>query len=154
MTKQQLITLVRSQPNREPYRAVAQAMLTAAEVAELFSLGATGATQPPAPAEGPGTELKKLLESLGVTMPPNCDCNAHMAEMNRNGVAWCQANRAKVMEWLAEGRKQTAWRTQLGAALRGVANGLTGSWSPNPTDPLGSLVDEAIRRAEENPQPG
>ena len=54
------------------------------------------------PASGPGTELKKLLASVGITATPNCSCNARALEMDRNGVEWCESNIDPIVGWLRE----------------------------------------------------
>jgi hypothetical protein len=51
---------------------------------------------------GPGTELKKLLATVGITATPNCSCNARAAEMDRQGCDWCEANIDTVVGWLRE----------------------------------------------------
>jgi hypothetical protein len=59
--------------------------------------------QPPAPpAHGPGTELKKLLARVGITSTPDCSCNARAAEMDSQGVDWCEANVDTIVGWLRE----------------------------------------------------
>jgi len=59
--------------------------------------------QPPAqPISGPGTELKKLLAKVGITATPDCACNARAAEMDRQGVEWCEANVDTIVGWLRE----------------------------------------------------
>lgn len=89
--------------------------------------------------------------------------------MDREGIAWCKENRDLIVSWLIEaegtfartaaaearrdGKEPTAaqiqkaksaqrWRTGWAAATKMI-------WI-KPWDPFGSLVDEAIRRAEEN----
>ena len=58
---------------------------------------------PPAtPASGPGTELKKLLAKVGIVAAPDCACNARAAEMDRQGVEWCEANLDTIVGWLRE----------------------------------------------------
>lgn len=54
------------------------------------------------PTSGAGTELKKLLSSIGITATPNCSCNARAADMDRNGVEWCESNIDTIVEWLRE----------------------------------------------------
>jgi len=54
------------------------------------------------PGYGPGTELKKLLVSVGITATPNCSCNARAADMDRNGVEWCESNIDTIVGWLRE----------------------------------------------------
>jgi len=58
--------------------------------------------QPPAPTHGPGTELKKLLAKVGITASPDCACNARAAEMDRQGVEWCEGNLDTIVGWLRE----------------------------------------------------
>jgi hypothetical protein len=59
--------------------------------------------QPPAtPAHGPGTELKALLARVGIVSSPDCSCNARAAEMDRQGVEWCEANLDTIVGWLRE----------------------------------------------------
>ena len=57
---------------------------------------------PATPAHGPGTELKKLLARVGITATPDCSCNARAAEMDRQGVEWCEANIDTIVGWLRE----------------------------------------------------
>ena len=54
------------------------------------------------PAHGPGTELKKLLAKAGIVATPDCSCNARAAEMDRQGVDWCEANVDTIVGWLRE----------------------------------------------------
>jgi hypothetical protein len=56
----------------------------------------------PMPTSGPGTELKKLLAKVGITATPDCSCNARAAEMDRQGVEWCEANIDTIVGWLRE----------------------------------------------------
>ena len=56
----------------------------------------------PVPAHGPGTELKKLLARVGITATPDCSCNARAAEMDRQGVDWCEANLDTIVGLLRE----------------------------------------------------
>jgi len=55
-----------------------------------------------ATAGGPGTELKNLLAKVGITASPDCACNARAAEMDRQGVEWCEANLDTIVGWLRE----------------------------------------------------
>jgi hypothetical protein len=54
------------------------------------------------PTGGPGTELKKLLARVGIVATPDCSCNAKAAEMDRQGVEWCEANLDTIVGWLRE----------------------------------------------------
>lgn len=48
-------------------------------------------------AAGPGTELKKLLATIGIEATPRCSCNEVAAEMNRLGPDWCLENEDKII---------------------------------------------------------
>jgi hypothetical protein len=68
-----------------------------------FSSSQSQHTNTPAtPAAGPGTELKKLLARVGITATPDCACNARAAEMDRQGVEWCEQNVDTIVGWLRE----------------------------------------------------
>jgi hypothetical protein len=58
----------------------------------------------PGPGHGPGTELKKLLANwpFRIVATPNCSCNARAAEMDRQGIEWCEANLDTIVGWLRE----------------------------------------------------
>jgi hypothetical protein len=59
----------------------------------------------PKPQSGPGTELKKLLASIGITATPNCKCNArvkHMDAMEAQEPGWCERNIDTVVGYLRE----------------------------------------------------
>lgn len=99
---------------------------------------------PPRPASGPGTELKALLASFGVTEATGCGCSDRAVEMDRHGPAWCRANRATIAGWLRESAAKRTWAERLAAGARAVASGFV----PHPLDVYGSLVDEAVRRHE------
>lgn len=66
--------------------------------------------------------------------------------MDEWGAAGCREHRAEIVGWLQEAREKYGWSSRLTAGLRSVTSGLV--FRIRLTDPLGSLVDEAIRRAE------
>ena len=85
---------------------------------------------PPAPADGPGTELKKLLRRFGIEATPNCKCNARAAEMNRRGADWCRENIETIVGWLREEAhlrrlpfSETAARWMARRAIKAASNG-------------------------------
>lgn len=63
---------------------------------------APGEKRKPAPAAGPGTELKKLLKLVGITATPNCSCNKRARLMDENGCDWCEENLDTIVGWLRE----------------------------------------------------
>lgn len=61
--------------------------------------------EPQVPPKGPGTELKKLLATIGITASPDCKCNQrarHMDEMEEKEPGWCAANIDEIVGWLRE----------------------------------------------------
>jgi hypothetical protein len=58
--------------------------------------------EPATPTSGPGTELKKLFALAGIVATDSCSCNARAAEMDRQGVEWCEANTDTIVGWLRE----------------------------------------------------
>jgi hypothetical protein len=56
-------------------------------------------------AGGPGTELKALLHTFGITSAPGCPCNEHAQEMDSREAAapgWCEQNMDTILGWLEE----------------------------------------------------
>lgn len=100
------------------------------------------------PGKGPGTELKKILESLGITPDPTCDCRRRANDMDIMGVEGCRDNREMIIGWLREGQDRWGWKDKFPAIGKAIWSGL--AFKLNPLDPFPGLVDEAIRRAETN----
>lgn len=98
------------------------------------------------PKARPGTELKALLASVGLT-PGGCECESRVSQMDAWGPAECLRRRAEIVAWLAEEQKRRGWVATATAAAHSLLSGL--AFKLSLTDPLGSLVDEACRRAEE-----
>lgn len=98
----------------------------------------------PAPAVGPGTRLKQLLAEMGVTPAAGCGCDERATRMNEWGPAGCRERRAEIVDWLREEWGRLGWLEKAKAAGRALAAGFV-----HPLDPVGALVDEAIRRAED-----
>ncbi len=138
MTKDELIKLVRSQPNREPYRGLAEGMLTATEMRELFN-----AAPQPLPTKGPGTELKRLLAEVGLVGVTGCGCNSKATLMDRNGVQWCRDHTDEIACWLAEAAVKTGWANKAVAGARLILQ----PWF-RVLEPYHSIIQESIRRAE------
>lgn len=112
---------------------------------------------------GPGTELKKMLESVGIKSSANCDCNAKMHIMDGWGVAGCRENKEVIVGWLVANAERWGWLSPSGKPLaddgtkklttgekfaigwRTIRTGI--AFHVNWLDPFPGLVDEAIRRA-------
>lgn len=56
----------------------------------------------PPPSQGPGTELKKLLKTIGIEAKPGCKCNKRAQTMDENGCDWCAENIDLISAWLQE----------------------------------------------------
>lgn len=97
-------------------------------------------------ANGPGTELKRLLASVGVNPAPSCDCNGRARMMDQWGPAVCRQRIEEIVGWMREGQARWGWKEKLSATAKAVANGLV--FKLNPLDPFPSLIEEAIRQSE------
>lgn len=93
----------------------------------------------PAPPGGPGTELRLIFAELGIKPKAGCGCKAMAAELDRLGVAGCQAQRAEIVARLRE--KAGLWGLSEKAAAAFAA-----VWQGKPLS-IEGLVDLAIRRA-------
>ena len=50
---------------------------------------------------GAGTELRKMLGSIGIhPRGEKCKCNEHAREMDRHGPDWCEVNIETILDWL------------------------------------------------------
>lgn len=98
------------------------------------------------PGKGPGTELKKMLESIGITPSNACDCRHRANQMDVWGVDGCRKHFDTIVAWMREGQERWGWKERLSAAAKAVKSGL--AFKLNPLDPFPSLIEEAIRRAE------
>lgn len=131
----------------------------------MHDLGITGPVAPPTPAApaiaeppkaieaapadaplGPGGHLKAIIATLGINPAPSCECNAKARTMDTWGVAKCKENRNTIVGWLRDGAPKWGWIDTIKAAAAAVTTGL--AFKLDLLDPFGSLVDEAIRRAD------
>lgn len=55
---------------------------------------------------GPGTELKALLKSIGITASENCSCNAKAIKMDQWGCDKCEQEIDTIVVWLKEEAKK------------------------------------------------
>jgi hypothetical protein len=55
---------------------------------------------------GAGSELKKILQYVGIKATPNCACNRRALEMDSRGVEWCRNNKEHILKWLEEEAKR------------------------------------------------
>ena len=95
---------------------------------------------------GPGSELWRLLESLGIQHTATCKCLSLAERMNDWGPVGCRAARADIVDQMRINAQQYGWAAVAKAATAALVSGL--AWRLDPTDVYGSLVDESIRRAQ------
>ena len=89
----------------------------------------------------PGARLKALLASFGATAGPGCKCNQRAAQMDEWGAAGCRERRPEIVAWLEEEWRRLGW-------LHRVKIGVRALGTVPLSDPVGGLVDEAIRLSE------
>lgn len=112
---------------------------------------------------GPGTELKKILSSVGIDPGPNCSCRGRMLAMDEMGVQGCRDNFDTIVGWLVESADAWGWnsvvtkKAEEGQTILSLADKLTIGWKSltsglafkvNWSNPYPDLVNEAISRAE------
>lgn len=91
-----------------------------------------------------GTELTAIFTELGIKPKASCGCKAKAAAMDSWGVAGCKERRAEILTWMQEAYEGISWNEWLATGYK-----LMGKQWFNPLAPFGSILDEAIRRAEQ-----
>lgn len=82
----------------------------------------------------PGRQLRRLLAELEIVGEDNCGCAMKATQMDVWGIDGCKEHRTEIIDWLREAAATKGW-------LARMAAGVGAGW----------LVDEAIRRAEQQP---
>lgn len=100
----------------------------------------------PPKLSGPGTQFRQLLSEIDLHLPGCEGCQGTMSRMNRAGVEGCKEQRAQFLAEIKSRAKSVNFSKRLTAAWTAVQTGLC--WSLNPLDPIGSLYDLAVSRAE------
>jgi hypothetical protein len=104
-------------------------------------------------AVGPGEELKKRTDALGLKEWEGCSCEAIRQAMNAAGVAGCREKRDDFVRRLKENIEQGIKRGKIppdygsGAKWKAVTTGIAfhlSSWA----DPIAGLFDLAVNDAE------
>lgn len=91
---------------------------------------------------GPGTHLRRILFDLKIQARRGCDCSKKAYQMDLWGPKGCRENRDEILSWLRAGYKTSGWLETGRAAV------LASAWI-DLADPLGSVLNEAIARAED-----
>lgn len=96
---------------------------------------------------GPGAEFAGLISQLGLQSVASCSCASLQREMDRLGVDGCRRERSRLIKSLKENYVKYTAADKMWASYNAVITGL--AFKLNPLDPIPSLFDEAVRRAEE-----
>lgn len=96
---------------------------------------------------GPGTEMKAILQSLGLSESSGCGCQDVARAMDQWGPSGCRLRKDQILAHLRQAQARAGWLAKLKAAGLAVASGL--ALRLDPLDPAPGLLDEAIRRAEQ-----
>lgn len=94
--------------------------------------------------KGAGWHLKQILSEAGAKPDSRCPCLDRAETMDDWGVDGCRENREVIIKWMKEAAFSRWFKEQ-------VRIGWSLAHQPwfNPLDPFGSIVDEAIRRADQ-----
>lgn len=127
---------------------------------ELFGWCPNGLTEEAAalalshlnPRGGPGTVLKSIIAEFGIHPSPNCSCQKFAALMDWWGPDGCRSRRAEIVAAIKENAANWGWDNMLNVtgvakAAASVVKALV-TRTLSVTDPVGSLVDLAISKAE------
>ena len=97
---------------------------------DMWTIDVDHPTYPKTLNKGVGTELKKILSTMGIQSTINCSCRTRAIKMNSMGIQWCKDNRTIILNWLKEEAKKRKLPFVNFAGSR--------------------LIDWAIKRAEKN----
>lgn len=95
---------------------------------------------------GVGSQLWKLLEELGVKHTPNCPCLTWAERMNKWGPEGCRQQEKAITRHMKSSAKNYGWGDIAQVISKAARSGLI--FKINPVNIYGSLLNEAIRRAE------
>lgn len=96
--------------------------------------------------QGVGSQLWRLLEALGIQHTESCPCLEWAERLNLWGIEGCRLARREISEHLRRSAREYGWAQLANAARLALATPL--AWRLDLTDLYGSVLDEAIRRAE------
>lgn len=76
------------------------------------------------PQQGPGTELMKLLDAIGIKDSSGCGCATKARKMNEWGPDECQRQEAVIAGWLMEAARKTKGWEEPDAEGQAIFEGL------------------------------
>lgn len=88
--------------------------------------------------------MKDILANFGVVPSSGCQCEDRVLQMDSWGIGGCKEHREEIVGWLRAEWEKLGWLDRIAMAARAVTRGFV-----HPVDPVGALIDEAIRRAEQ-----
>lgn len=91
----------------------------------------------------PGRQLRRLLAENEIVGEDSCGCAVKAKQMDIWEVDGCKERRGEIIDWLRESASTKGWAEKIAAGVKLLGQ----SWF-NPLDSYGSIVDEAIKRAE------
>lgn len=100
---------------------------------------------------GVGSQLWRLLSALGIEHSQGCRCLDWAERMNAWGPDGCRLARDQIVQHMRASAKSYGWGNISKAVTKAITTGL--AFRLSVTDPYGSLLDEAIRRAEQSSPP-
>lgn len=95
---------------------------------------------------GPGSQLWKILESIGIKHDNDCTCIEWAERMNAWGPFICRENKKEIVEHMKNSAKNYGWIDILTAIKKSIQNKIVFKLSI--LKPYDSLIDEAIRLSE------
>jgi len=70
---------------------------------DIYTIDTEHEAYPSKPKSGPGTELSKILSSIGINPKEcGCSCKSRAKKMDKEGIAWCEENIETIVTWLQE----------------------------------------------------
>jgi hypothetical protein len=104
--------------------------------------------------KGPGDHLHDVIRKwIGADFTDGCGCKQWIAKMNRGGAAWCRKNVKLICQKLnTAAQKRGMWKTfkQIPKARLAV---IVVTHPMFTIRPIRCMVNEAIRRSEQDAQP-
>lgn len=70
---------------------------------DIYTIDTEHEAYPSKRTGGPGTELSKILSSIGINPKERgCSCKSRAKKMDKEGIAWCEENIETIVTWLQE----------------------------------------------------
>lgn len=100
------------------------------------------------PTTGPGAKLEEIFVQIGVPYYEDCGCRAYARQMDGWGIQGCRERFDEIVTRLRVTADKYSMLQRFEAVIRAASTGL--AFRLNPFDPFPSLLEEALRRAEQD----